>query len=182
MVRIIPWSLPPVKGGSIGGYTPKVDPTPPTPDPEPPVQYYDFSSAGFTGNCFISCNSTNIPANTPTDITGKGIYGGASITGISAIDLVGVAALSVKVTSECTRSGVTIETDSLVLSLDLLTYVPTFVGGNATVTATSSQSGFTGGQVFGVTGTLTSLVFTFYVFNSNGEVIQQEEVTVVGGE
>ena len=34
MVRIIPWNLPPVNGGSIGGYTPKVEPTPePTPIP-----------------------------------------------------------------------------------------------------------------------------------------------------
>lgn len=34
MVRIIPWNLPPVNGGSIGGYTPKVEPTPePTPVP-----------------------------------------------------------------------------------------------------------------------------------------------------
>lgn len=34
MVRIIPWNLPPVNGGSIGGYTPKVEPAPePTPVP-----------------------------------------------------------------------------------------------------------------------------------------------------
>lgn len=40
MARIIPWTLPPVNGGSQGGYTPQ-------PTPTPVLKSYDFTNASF---------------------------------------------------------------------------------------------------------------------------------------
>lgn len=48
MGRIIPWDLPKINGGSVGGYTPEPIPTPePTPEPEV-VGPYGFDDVVFT--------------------------------------------------------------------------------------------------------------------------------------
>ena len=191
MVRIIPWSLPPVKGGSIGGYTPKVDPEPPTPEPEPPAQYFDFSSVSITGNDYhggsVHSTGSSIPAGTTATQTGDSGY--LKLSGIQVVDLIGVSSLSVKVafSSKNQYNAAEWSSDDAIFSLDPLTYVATFVSG--TVTGDNSGGGSSASWIADATfapdatsWTVHSLTLTFYVYNGNGEIIQTEEVELVGGE
>lgn len=167
MVRIIPWDLPPIEGGSIGGYTPA-----PTPEP-PAVKYLDFDnvdiSVGGTPDK-VTCrfNYIVMTPNTATELTLTSYVG--TLSGISSINLVGVSSITVRPRLSTDSENYTINSEELLISVDPVTLSGSFVSGKLNVTAVSNYA-----------WTQLSLDITeydCYVYNSNGEIIQTETIEV----
>ena len=72
MTRIIPWTLPPVNGGSQGGYTPQ-------PTPTPAQEYYNIDNLTIV---------RGVPAYGV-----RGSYPKVNLSGIETIDVSGVASI-----------------------------------------------------------------------------------------
>lgn len=177
MTRIIPWTLPPVKGGSIGGYTPASGDS----DPVTPVQYFDFSNAVFKilsgGSEYVQGPMVSFtPSGTDTQVVSiNGFYGSSTpfISGIAVVDLVGVSSVSVKYEGQTTTDPYyDFSTDNLMMSIDPLTLAVTFVSGDLNITKKLS-----GGQTGTSAPLKDTIKATFYVYNGNGEIIQSEEVS-----
>lgn len=81
MTRIIPWTLPPVKGGSIGGYTPQPTPEPVSNDP------YDLSDVVLS----MSYNAESAVFNVNTNYWATS--GHLNISGVKILNTVEVASV-----------------------------------------------------------------------------------------
>ena len=176
MARIIPWNLPSVAGGSIGGYTPA--PTPPEPEDQ---QYFDFSDAVISYNdqpnvCFIhwseqhgiaagSDYTDDVAALTPT-----------AISGIETVNLIGVSSVAIAVTtSQKVTTNITYDASDVTFNWDFLTNSLSVRTGSFKAANTSASTRYV------IAGEFSITQYDFYVYNGNGEVIQTATLEV-GGE
>ena len=169
MVRIVPWGLPPVSGGSEGGYTPQ-------PTPEPPAEdYYDFDNidikrtASQDHGVQLKSASTAFTANTPTSVTFTKLEMG-TLTGVEAINLIGVSSVIIVCTLAPYGDYTAVTDGVLTLSMDPITKALTFVSGSAELTRSSGGS-------FAYHN-LNISQYDCYVYNGNGEIIQTETIEV----
>jgi len=181
MVRIIPWKLPDVAGGSVGGYTPRGGGG--GGDDDPPEVHYDFSSAQLGVSYWTISPLISVGVGETKDINKGKTTNGTSVSGISIIDAVGVASIKMKIESTTEQSnGVTYESVSFA-DIDPVTLIATLSSVSSATAENNGASSFSVSaiQIYRTLESFTqqSLVLTFYVYDGNGEIIQQEEVTLV---
>ena len=171
MVKIIPWDLPQVAGGSIGGYTPKVDPQP---DPEPPQVFFNFDDIMIEENShtansiYMNIPSTNFTANVEKTVTPTSIKQGV-ISGVQPVDLIGVSSVQIVITLDDFQTSHV--TGSLTLNMDPVSQALTYVSGDMNVTLPTNWSNLTD-QYAGISK------YVCAVYNGNGEIIQTETIEV----
>jgi hypothetical protein len=156
MVRIIPWNLPPVAGGSEGGYTPQ-----PTPEPPEPEVYIDIENIyiRYSAENNMSCKVDGSDKKKLTAFNGSNI-----IRNVVAVNLVGVSSISVVAS---VKYGAT-NTGTVTVSVDPQNLQSmTFTSG----TMTQNLTGVT-------VADLTITQYDLYVYNGNGEIMQTATVEV----
>jgi len=113
MARIIPWKLPDVQGGSVGGYTPAPTPTP----PEPLTSYpYDLDNMSLSAE-FVPQTVTK--TQYPVTTVYAGVYGLVSISGVKILDSSEVSSVIITVeltAGDITFTGADSSTEDLTLS------------------------------------------------------------------
>jgi hypothetical protein len=175
MVRIIPWKLPDVKGGSVGGYTPRNDGE--GGDDELPAVFFDFTDAALSGSKGFTANDFTI-SSTPQEVTPTGLTYTGTITGIQAVDLTGVSSMQVKIKNVCVNYDVTIDTDAtggIILDVDILTYAISYSSGKVSASKTGGSATRSSGYLWTSDPTGKDGTMQFFVYNGNGEIIQQSE-------
>lgn len=167
MSRIIPWNLPSVTGGSIGGYTPA-----PTPEPPEDKKFFDFTSVdvdyyGTSNTIVVYFPNTSINT-TSKNLTVSSIIG--TLSGVTEINLVGVSSVSILVTASLSDPYVGGVQD-LILSMDPITKAMTFVSGTIDIKRTSGSASLNN-------QTLKITEYKCVVYNGNGEIIQEDTIEV----
>lgn len=173
MARIIPWNLPPVKGGSIGGYTPQPTPTPSSSDP------YDLDSMVVAADFGISVtndgtyHSSVLPA---VNISGVVINDTSAVSSVIATVKV-TAGNIVAVRNDSTTLTITVSEDQD-YDVDISSIMSPVGGSSYGETALStwdSASRYFVSIDASTTSTIT--LETITVYNSNGVPLQQWEAT-----
>lgn len=184
MTRIIPWTLPPVKGGSIGGYTPAPTPEPPEPDPDPVYVTADNlavqsrpAAPGKIAAYFSNGASISAGSSRTSGLNGAGL----TITGIELVNAVGISTIKVAVYPQKVAYNlqsylqVTVTTDEplIVMNYDYMTKAATYLSSVFTATLKNNAAS--------TTSSINSAEFivdhvVIYVYNGNGEILQQLEV------
>ena len=167
MARIIPWKLPDVKGGSIGGYTPRTDDA----TPDPLSVHYDFTDALFKGYGYDNLFYFNIQnkAYTAGSVADATTMDNTSLSGVTLLDAIGVSSLSCVL--ECTSNAPAsyeIVNGTIVVDLDPVTMIPSGCTAQAKI-----LNNTTIGQISAIISKMT-----FVVYNGDGEIIQTQEITV----
>ena len=181
MARVIPWNLPSVAGGSIGGYTPA--PTPPEPEDEVYLKFKDtVIFARTSDNLRGATCGVDIGAGATGVKTFNSFYG--YFDGLEIVNLVGVSSIGLKVEAKGYTSNAE-PTDptyyimgdlTAILDIDPVTLgISSFVSGSIDVDTNTMTSSVISVRTVN-SDSLTDAPFfdklTLYVYNGNGEVIQ----------
>ena len=185
MTRIIPWTLPEVKGGSIGGYTERGGGSGGDDEDPVTVQHFDLTDLAFSTSSdsiyTISANKTvakNATVDVKSLITGANLY----ISGLQALDLTGVASCMLLITSEVQlpRGNLVFNTVGR-FAVDLATLAVSYSSiDSATITNLSTSSSGTASNVgIYLEGQANSLSVKLFAYNGNGEIIETLEKVIV---
>lgn len=194
MAKIIPWTLPDVRGGSIGGYTPQ-------PTPEPVTNYpFDLDGLVYSFKGFVA--KFNIKNESGSYWKILGVYNTLNISGVEILDATAVSSVIANVTLPTgfvvtytgTRTNGQTETKTITLSEDVtvavdISSIMTSAGGDAIVQNGSYEYAGVGvddiikelaGYDYGSNWTSVSVLTTgsialssVVVYNSNGVPIQE---------
>jgi len=189
MSRIIPWKLPDVQGGSVGGYTP-------APTPEPLTNYpYDLDNIVLSVEIKDNSGKNSNP-NNPNVLAG--VYGLLSISGVVILDTTEVSSViaTVKLTSgSITFTGASGSAKTITPANDTFDVeigsLMTLAGGTAEIVDDTADSYTPAVKLFRSTGYSTSVgnyawypasmtecnatleVTAITVYNSNGIALQE---------
>lgn len=182
--RIIPWALPPIAGGSQGGYTPRPGPQPIETDP------YNFDDMQISLDCpepmywypESGNKSSPIPANfrlTTVSISGIKVNDTSNVGSVIMTLTANSEDISVTYLHSSVSDYITDIVDSLDLEYDISS-ICSEIGGETTQTNTVNYATWvkSGGSMIKsyccfATETISDYTVMIRVYNSNGVIIQE---------